>query len=419
MSTDVKTWAIQGAERFNECWGFDDYWKRSNTFHGFLRLVDAAEKRWGKTDPALSSMQKLRSDMVNQNYDYFKRHIGNDGVWVDDYGWCGLSCMAAGYYLRSANDEPGAQNYFDLAAACWAQMRETGYDATNSATPVPHGCGNVSPERKRNGGGYGTRNTVTNVNLLLLSLQLNSLARASQYADMITSQLTWFGTWFSKPYPSLDDGPYLRILNGPISLIHERPMAKETYVRTDSPHWTRGWTWTADQGMMLAALAEVISAGIKVPGIDPSVLNNAFATLGAGAETLLFGDDKVLREPPFASSFGTNTEGSNYAPDYVGGRGVMLRYVTEPIMQQVRGRPFNQDGIVATAQAVWNSRDSSTQFAAQWATAGDAAFNKKFVATWGTGDASITAYNLPGDYHGILQANGLDAMTAAIRLGAT
>ncbi|NUP04535.1 MAG: hypothetical protein HOW73_00555 [Polyangiaceae bacterium] len=413
MGTDIKTWAIQSAAQFGKVWSFDNYWKRSNTFHAYLRFIDAAEQRWGKTDPALEPIRKLRSTMVDANRSYFKKFIGDDKVWCDDYGWCGISCIAAGNYLLAIDDGPAAQEYFELAGACWAQMRETGYDATDSATPVPHGCGNVSPERKRNGEGHGTRNTVTNINLLLLSLELNSVAPASLYAEMISSQLTWFGTWFSKPYTSLDDGPYLRGIPGPRSLIHERPMAKETYVRTNDGDWESGWVWTGDQGMMLMALAEVISSGISVPGIAPTVFRNAFTTMIAGTEALLFGADKVLREPPFTSSFGPT-----YAPDYVGGRGVMLRYVTEPVVAKVLGRPFNRDGVIATAQAAWASA-TSNQFGTQWARAGDAAYNQRFVEAWGTGHPGITEWSLdPTKYYGVLQANGLDAMTAAIRLGA-
>ncbi|HEV8694789.1 MAG TPA: hypothetical protein VGQ93_11505, partial [Lysobacter sp.] len=270
-------------------------------------------------------------------------------------------------------------------------------------------------QRKKNGGGYGTKNTVTNANLLLLSLQLYFLYGEAQYKDMVASQLTWFGAWFSKPYSSLDDGPYLRSIPGPLSLIHERPMAEKSYVQKDFPDWEPGWVWTGDQGLVLVALAQVLSPELDMPNVDLAVFRNAFVTMTAGVEALLFGGtDRVLREPPFDSSFG-----SNYAPDYVGGRGVLLRYVSEPVVQKVLGRPFARDGILATAQAVWNSRDSnSNQFAPLWAAEGDAAYNRRFVGTWGTGDANISSWSLtPSDFYGVLQANGLDALTAAIRLG--
>src|SRR6185503_18577056 len=79
---DIKTWAVKGAGRFEQVWEFQDYWKRSNTFHSFLRFVDAAEHRWGKNDPDLQPMQALRSEMVSQNALYFRKYIGGQGVWV-------------------------------------------------------------------------------------------------------------------------------------------------------------------------------------------------------------------------------------------------------------------------------------------------------------------------------------------------
>jgi len=412
---DIKAWAIAAAERFQQVWEFQDYWKRSNTFHSFLRFVDATEQRWGKGDPALKPLQSLRTEMINTNASFFRSYIGGDEVWVDDYGWCGLSCIAARNHLQSIGDEAGAQEYAGLAVDCWNQMQATGYDPSNDATPVPHGCGNISPKRKRNGGGYGTKNTVTNVNLLLLSLQLYFLYGEAQYKDMVASQLTWFAAWFSKPYSSLDDGPYLRTLPGPLSLIHERPMAEQSYVQTDFPDWERGWVWTGDQGLVLMALAQVVSTGIDVPNVDSTLFRNVFLAMAAGVEALLFGGaDKVLREPPFESSFGLS-----YAADYVGGRGVLLRYASEPVVQKVLGRPFAREGFLATAQAVWNSRDSSLdQFPPLWNEGGEAAYNQWFVATWGTGEASISTWGLtPSDCYGVLQANGLDALTAAIRLG--
>jgi hypothetical protein len=191
-------------------------------------------------------------------------------------------------------------------------------------------------------------------------------------------------------------------------------MAEKSYVEKDFPDWEPGWVWTGDQGLMLVALAQVVSTGFDVPEVDSSLFQNAFDAMSAGVETLLFGADKVLREPPFESSYGVS-----YAPDYVGGRGVLLRYVSEPVVQKVLGRPLGRDGILATAQAVWNSRDTdSNQFATLWNAGGDAAYNQKFVATWGAGEVGISDWDLvPSNYYGVLQANGLDALTAAIRLG--
>lgn len=417
MNTDIKTWAIEGADQFAKVWSFNDFWKRSNTFHCFLRFVDAAEERWGKNDPALGRMRTLRAEMIEANSTYFDGFIGGDTVWADDYGWCGISCLTARDYLLSIGDRAKATKYVQLADRCWNQMIETGYDTSDSATPVPHGCGNISPERKRDGGGYGTKNTVTNANLLLLSLRLYGIDGFSNYLDRAISQYVWFGNWFSKDYVSCDDGRYLRTIPGPLALIHERPMAEKSYVEKFSPTWERGWVWTGDQGLMMMVLAELLVLGIRPPGFDQTLFYDAFVTMAAGIEVLLFGaTDRVLREAPFGSSFN-----HTYAGDYVGGRGVLLRYVSENTVRKALGRWLNPEGITATAQAVWNSRDSRTnQFASLWNKAGDAAFDKNFVQWWGSGNADIGDWHLDSNeiVAGVLQANGLDALTAAIRLGA-
>jgi hypothetical protein len=417
MDMDIKTWAIEGSNRFRDVWEFNDFWKRSNTFHAFLCFVDAAEQRWGN-DPAIQPMKDLRAKMIKDNDSYFNKFIGGTGVWADDYGWCGISCLAARDYLHSIGDEPGATRYLNRAEQCWEQMRTTGYDSSNDATPVPHGCGNVSPERKP-AQGYGTKNTVTNANLLLLSLRLYAATKSTSYLSMAYAQYKWFDTWFALNYNSLDAGPYMRVVSlGPIyGLIHERPMAKNSYTQTDYPIWNKGWVWTGDQGLMIIALAELFLMRddfSQFPGFDSERVCVVCKEIAVGVEKLLFGADKVLREAPFHASFD-----SYYAPDYVGGRGVLLRYASEKAVREVWHAPFDLEGIRATAAAVWNSRDlNNNQFASLWNEDGDGAFNKNFVEAWGTGDPSIGSWVLnPSDYFGVLQATGLDALTAAMRLG--
>lgn len=411
MTTDLKSMAIAGAQTFAGIWEFADFWKRSNTFHSFLRFADAAERRWGSTDPALRPIQDLRATLIGKNAKFFQNYIGGDGVWADDYGWCGLASAEASIYLQSVGNAPDAKMYADVARACWEQMMETGYDHSQDATPVLHGCGNISPERKRNDGGYGTRNTVTNVNLLLLSYRLHKLHGPGRYLDFALSQAAWFGHWFMLNYPSLDNGPYLRTLPGPMSLIHERPMAEKTYVAKTYPNWERGWVWTGDQGLLLMALATILQEGIRPPGFGLELYKDSFVKLAAGVQNLLFGSaDKVLREPPFNSSFGYD-----YAGDYVGGRGVLLRYASEPLVSKTLGHPLSPQGISATANAVWASRDARGLFGSLWNPAGDRAFNDRFVKAWGNGEPSISGWQGPV-LDGVLQACGLDALTAAIRL---
>ncbi|HET7065730.1 MAG TPA: hypothetical protein VFI49_15775, partial [Rudaea sp.] len=413
--------AIAGAARFSSVWEFDDFWKRSNTFHGFLRFVDAVEQKWGKSGDDLKPMRDLRSEMIGKNGPYFDRAIGGDGVWADDYGWCGISCLAAQDYLRSIGDDSAADMYLDRAERCWQWMTQTGYDGTDAATPVKHGCGNTSPERRKASGTYGTRNTVTNVNLLLLSLRLYAATKKSDYLSMAWSQYQWFSAWMTIEYKSLDDGRYVRQIGlGPTyALIHERPMAEDTYVETSDPGWERGWLWSGDQGLLMAAMAEVVlmqNDFRQFPGFDPAFARDKCNYIAAGIEHYLFGKDAVLREAPFRAAFNPPPPNVNYANDYVGGRGVLLRYASEASVRQARKTTFNLDGVRKTAAAVWDSRVSPNQFTPLWNSAGDAAFNAGFVAAWGTGVSTALTWKIDAaQLAGVLQANGLDAITAAIR----
>ncbi|HEX8397458.1 MAG TPA: hypothetical protein VF644_08530 [Pyrinomonadaceae bacterium] len=426
-----KTWVIGGFERFKSVWNFDDFWKRSNTFHAFLCFVNAAEQRF-PGDPEVEKMSLLRNEMINTNSTFFDGVIGGEGVWSDDYGWCGISCLEARDYLLRVGDRTRANDYLARAERCWEQMRQTGYDATDSARPVPHGCGNVSPERKKTQG-YGTKNTVTNTNLMVLSLRLYNAVKgtnpgaAANYLSMAYAQYKWFSTWFLNNYQSEDDGYYLRILPGPYGLIHERPMAKPDYDNQTYPTWKKGWVWTGDQGLMLAALSELLlvrddlsalQQTNQMPGFDPAAFESSvrdlLVMLSVGVSIYLFGNmDKVLREAPFRCSFG-----SEYGTDYVGGRGVLLRYVSEKTVQQALGNMFSSR-IAATAQAVWNSRDAENQFDSLWNKSNDQAFNQEFVRNWGSGDSTITDWEIDPTSpvaQGVLQANGLDALTAAMRV---
>jgi hypothetical protein len=425
---DLKAWAAAGFERFQQVWKFDDFWKRSNTFHAFLRFVDAAERKWGPNDPEVKKMSSLRDTMITTNSGFFDGQIGGGGVWADDYGWCGISCLAARDYLRRIGDQNRAADYLNRAAKCWLTMRDLGYDFSNDAEPVRHGCSNISQDDKKKGI-KSAKNTVTNANLLVLSLRLYDAFKntdkvaAAPYLEMTYVQYLWFNAWFQNNYVSLDDGYYLRGFPGPYGLIHERPMAKPSYTVDSRPPWERGWTWTGDQGLMLAALAEIylIRDDLRARfSIDPvkfaNDVNNAFVTIATGVRVLLFrSPDKVLREAPFHSSFDYHN-----GADYVGGRGVLLRYLSEQSVQKMAGGPFFPQGIGATAQAVWNSSDSQHQFAALWNKENDLAFNQEFVKVWGSGDSSIGDWALDSSetVHGVLQAAGLDALAAAILLDA-
>jgi len=435
---DIKAWAIAAVKRFSQpyndsnlpLWQFNDFWRRSNTFHAYLRFVEAAERRWSTTDPELKEMQALREAMITANSKFFDSQIGGKKVWADDYGWCGISCVEARDYLLRIGDQKRADEYLQRAKGCWNTMCSVGYDSSNTAKPVPQGCSNISEENKEKRE-KGTKNSVTNSNLLVLSLRLyNALKNtdkpaATQYLNMAYAQFVWFNTWFKDNYVSLDDGYYLRQITGPEGIIqgllHERPRAKPDYDITDRPNWETGWVWSGDQGLILAALAELylvrddLSPWIPDPPTFANDVRQAFSSIARGVRRLLFGGvdsvDGVLREAPFHASFD-----HAFGADYVGGRGVLLRYISEEAVTQMLGNSFYPLGFSATAAAVWNSRDAQNQFAALWNKNNDKAFNQLFVQLWESGDDSIDEWVLESSQavDGVLQAAGLDSFTAAI-----
>jgi hypothetical protein len=419
-SSDIYTWATDGFGRFTSVWKFDDFWTRSNTFEAALRFVIAARAKW-PGDPGVASMETfLRQTMVPENEGYFTSYLPR-GMWADDYGWCGIASLTARDYLLSVGDDRSAAAYLEIAEECWQTMYTSGYDSTDTARPVPHGCGNGTPTDP------GTKNTVTNVNLFILSLRLYEVFRpideqaANRYLDMCYRQYVWFSSWFESRYE------YLKTVATRSGLVQERPIASPDYEKKDRPQWEPGWVWTADQGLVLAALAEILeikdalAEWIRANGIDSSFDPNAFqndvttwiVTIVTGARSLFFFPaDNVLREPPFSSSF------EDDAKDYVCGRGVLLRYLSEDAVRPYLGSQFSI-GIAATAKAVWNSCDTSKQFGASWNPVNDAAFNKQFAAAWGLGDTYVTwpyGPNPDPPVNGILQAAGLDVLGAAIPL---
>jgi hypothetical protein len=405
---DIYLWVKGGFERFENCWEVDDFWKRGNTFHAFLRFVDAAERKW-PSDPIVKKMSSLRQDIIQKNDAYFKSE-SDKSWWADDYGWWGMACLTAYNYLLRSNDRVSAATYLAYARKCWEKMLQHGYDASDTARPVPHGCANSGSPSEN-----GTKNTVTNANLFLLSLRLYSALKnidpnvAGSYLKMAYAQYLWFYTWFVSSYG------YLRVFPGPYGLLQERPIAPPDYEHKDHPKWEPGWVWTGDQGLILAALAETYLLRDDLSAIVGQDLNandilNTFTTISTGLSMLFGAKDKILREAPFNSSF------SDDPNDYVAGRGVLLRYVSEASVREVMKSPYYPDGIAATAQAVWASRDqSNNQFHAGWTTGSDTGFNETFRKAWGQGDVDVVwPESQAGMFDGVKQANGLDVLTAAL-----
>jgi len=334
----------------------------------------------------------LRQTMIPANQAYFNSYLSR-GMWADDYGWCGIASLTARDYLLSVGDAGSAAAYLAIAEDCWKKMVTEGYDPSDTARPVPHGCGNGS------GTDPGTKNTVTNANLFVLSLRLYDVFSstdeqvADAYLEMCYRQFVWFSSWFESEHR------YMRTVAVRCGLVQERPIAKPSYEKKDRPTWEPGWVWT----------------GVD-PSFDPDVFQNDvvawIVTIVTGTRSLLFGAaDNVLREPPFNSSFVDDPK------DYVCGRGVLLRYLSEAAVRPYLGDQFSI-GIAATAKAVWNSRDTATkQFGADWNPANDAAFNEQFAKAWRFGDTEVSWPYGPDSgapENGILQAVGLDVLGAAI-----
>lgn len=409
-------WSVAGFKRFTGTWQFDDFWTRGNTFDACLRFVMAVQARW-PNDPATRQMEAfLSSTMIPANVAYLSDRVDSPAYWADDFGWWGIACLSARDYLQQVGESDKSDTLLELAKRCWNEMLSRGYDSSDAAKPVPHGCSN-SP-----GGSPGTKNTVTNANLFLLSLRLYAALRSNKilaepYLQTAYDQFLWFSSWFESDYG------YLRLVQDKVGLVQERPIAPPDYERKSDPTWEEGWVWTGDQGLMAGALAGILSIkddliawaqANKVPNFDPAAFEKNtqawLATIIGGVKGLLFGagfqpSDYVLREAPFDSSFVDDPK------DYVCGRGVLLRYLSELDV----GGGF-RTGIEATAQALWNSRDGENQFGAEWNGRNDADFNRQFKSAWGKGDDTGT-WQLAGSAktNGIVQAIGLDVLGAAIK----
>lgn len=433
---------------------FDVFWERANIFHACLRCYFAAEAKWG---PDSAALQGTVDDLIQTNYDYLNSFLTDKGYWADDYGWCGLASLAAWEYLgqpdnAKRNPTVSQANYQQLAEDSWTQMKTRGYDGTAAASPVTHGCSNAD--------GYtpphnpGTKNTVVNALFLLLSVRLAQTVKQTPggdpapYLQMAYGQYLWFRDWFGK----FQEFDYLRLVSDLGGLVHERPYAEisgSTYKTTENPPSKTtekppsgvpgsAWTWSGDQGLLLAAFTGLLASTSDIAGwvesADPPVwfeqntflsdISGWFDIIASGVQNLLFftvsdtpgiNPDLVLREAPFSPGFADNTDA------YVCGRGVLLRYLGE-IRNDL---PSNFDfsaGILATAKAALASCDTTThQFGPNWNLENTPAFNQYFIDNWGTADSNgIWPDSISSDsgknakYVGVLQGIGLDVLGAAI-----
>jgi hypothetical protein len=423
---DIKKQSIAAFKRFETVWNFNDFWKRGNTFDACLTFADAMHRKWPR-DAEVISMQKKIGKMLEEDYQYFIS-IDPGKLWADDFGWWGLMAINARKHLLRLGNSELAGEYTKLAIQlCWQQERDHAYDFSDTAIPVPHGCRNGDA----NGQNKGVKNTVTNALFFLLSCRIyrltleENIADNDKYLEMAYRQWVWFDSWFK-----LEKYGYLQKLSSGGVLVQERPTAffeGSDYKDTAHPAWEKGWVWTGDQGMLLAALTDMlaiknnlaewikknkIEGGFNIVSFEESV-KNYINLLSQGIKSGLTGNaDGIIREAPFNANFGPE-----FGNDYLAGRGIMMRYLGSP------GKQNNQidfsKSINATAAAIWKTRNATNnQFLPEFTTIeNDKLFVKRYRELTDIGDDvhhwQIEAMNEQQKF-GVCQSIGLDALGAVI-----
>lgn len=429
VKQNLKSRALSAFRRYEAVWDSGDFWKRGNTFDACLVFADAAHEKW-PNDPEIKNMQKKVAEMSEKNLSFFNTYDPGD-LWADDFGWWGLMALNARKHLLRMGNTEHADKYLKLSTdLCWEYKKNTAYDSSESAEPVPHGCRNGDA----NGNSKGVKNTVTNVLLFLLSSRIyrSTLAENSddntKYLDMAYRQWLWFEEWFE-----LEQYQYLKEISPSAALVQERPMAffeGSDYQTEEHPPWEKGWVWTGDQGMLLAALTDMLAIREQLgtylanSNIDTNFDVDAFGNklrkwikkIGNGVKTALISDaDGILREAPFTASFGPV-----HGNDYVAGRGILMRYLGADEVKNLLGTDFD-DSLLATSDAIWQMRNSSNnQFQPVFTELeNDKLYVKRFRKLWGLAD-DVYEWNLEKmnekNKNGVCQSVGLDALGAAIGL---
>jgi len=428
LEAHLRQQTLLAFKRFEEVWDFNDFWKRGNTFDACLVFAAAVSKRW-PDDPEVIKMNAKIVKMLEQNLAFF-HSVDAGGMWADDFGWWGLLALNARKFLLAQGELELADNYWILSdELCWKQKRDAAYDHTPDALPVPHGCRNGDA----NGQSLGVKNTVTNVLLFLLSSRIYRLARAEnredreKYLEMAYAQWLWFTEWFK-----LEEYEYLKHLSTEGALVQERPMAEfegSGYTDKIHPPWAEGWVWTGDQGMLVAAISDMIAikddlaAFVEKHELDPEFDVNLFEekargiirSIGKGVENALIADvDGIIREAPCLSSFG-----HAHGRDYVAGRGIMMRYLGSEEIKPGLGVNLDQ-AVLNSVEAIWASRNTeNNQFQPEYTSEeNDGVYNDQFRKLWGLAD-DVHSWDLSTmvekNKNAVCQAVGLDMIGAAIK----
>jgi hypothetical protein len=419
---NIKKQSIAAFKRFEAVWNFNDFWKRGNTFDACLNFANALHSKW-PLDTEVIAMQKRIGEMLEENLKYFAS-FDPGGLWADDFGWWGLMALNAKNHFLRLNNKMFADKYLDLSIQCWQQKKNHAYDFSDSARPVPHGCRNGDA----NGHSRGVKNTVTNVLLFLLSTRIyretqDYAGDRDNYLEMAYRQWVWFDRWFKLP-----EYEYLKKLTHEGALVQERPMAVfegSDYQDTTHPTWKKGWIWSGDQGMLLAALTDMLAiknelaAWIAKNKIDPSFSAEVFEKtanfyigfVSQGIQLGLIGEsDGLIREAPSLGNFGPE-----FGNDYLAGRGILMRYLGR-LKGNIGGIDLTKN-IKATADAIWQTRDVTTnQFKPEFTSfENDTSYVAQFRKLAGIADDvhkwNIDAMNEQQKF-GVCQSIGLDAFGA-------
>jgi len=423
----LKHMAAIAFKRYEEVWEYNDFWKRGNTFDACLNFVLALQEKWPNDNEVLNIQHSVKK-MLEKNLKFFYSYDPGS-LWADDFGWWGIMALNARKFLKAVGENELADDYLKLSTdLCWEYKKNTAYDYTSDAKPVPHGCRNGDA----NGQSAGVKNTVTNVLLFLLSSRIYRLTLEEnmpdneKYLDLAWRQWRWFEQWFR-----LKEYEYLKMISPASGLVQERPMAffeGSDYTEKTHPAWCKGWVWTGDQGMLLQALTDMLAVRDELknwlsdkdmePEFDKKKFENRvrgfIQIIGQGVKTALVGKtDDIFREAPFKCSFG-----SEHGRDYLAGRGILMRYLGNKEVKELLEVDFHEN-FNATLRALWETRDkANNQLQSEFTSAeNDAVYIKRFEEIWGVAD-DVRIWETPFEKEKqmVSQSIGLDALGSALKL---
>ncbi|WP_027066800.1 glycoside hydrolase family 76 protein [Maribacter sp. Hel_I_7] len=425
----LKEQALLAFKRFEEVWDFQDFWKRGNTFDACLVFVDALQQRWPNDEKVIEIQEKV-GVMLEANLDFFNSYDPGT-LWADDFGWWGLMALNARKHLFKIGNNVLADKYLKLSTdLCWEYKKNTAYDHSENGNPVLHGCRNGDA----NGDSLGVKNTVTNVLLFLLSSRIYRLSLTEnigdneKYLDMAYQQWVWFNKWFE-----LEEYQFLKLLSSSGALVQERPMAfveGSTYQEKIHPPWAEGWVWAGDQGMLVAALTDMLAIKSELAeylissGIDTSFdvqtyesrLRDLIKLIALGVKNAMVSDiDGIIREAPCYSSFGPE-----HGRDYLSGRGILMRYLGSKEERDLLDVDLSEN-IEKTVNAIWITRDKSTNQVQPEFTSleNDKVYVEQFRALWGIAD-DVHKWDIDTmiekNKYGVCQSVGLDMIGAMLKL---